>query len=181
MLSLPVFAEKLQTIQLGNNHCAYESSHRITPGTLRLFSSDNEAKQVANRILRLQGMSLDNANFVLKAAIGNRIQNAAAVVQNQRRYLLYKQSFIQDANRRVGTNWEGISIMAHELAHVQNRDTLTMTITATLAGAISMLGNFAFFFGGNRDNNNPLGFIGVLVAMIVAPLSRQGRMLEWCS
>ena len=61
--------------------------------------------------------------------------------------------------------------MAHELAHVQNRDTLTMTITATLAGAISMLGNFAFFFGGNRDNNNPLGFIGVLVAMIVAPLA----------
>ena len=61
--------------------------------------------------------------------------------------------------------------MAHELAHVQHRDTLTMTITATLAGAISMLGNFAFFFGGNRDNNNPLGFVGVLVAMIVAPLA----------
>ena len=55
---------------------------------------------------------------------------------------------------------------------MQNRDTLTMTITATLAGAISMLGNFAFFFGGNRENNNnPLGFIGVLVAMIVAPLA----------
>jgi heat shock protein HtpX len=47
-----------------------------------------------------------------------------------------------------------------------------MTITATLAGAISMLGNFAFFFGGNRDsNNNPFGFVGVLVAMIVAPLA----------
>ncbi len=66
---------------------------------------------------------------------------------------------------------EVAGVMAHELAHVQNRDTLTMTITATLAGAISMLGNFAFFFGGNRDNNNPLGFIGVLVAMIVAPLA----------
>ena len=66
---------------------------------------------------------------------------------------------------------EVAAVMAHELAHVQNRDTLTMTITATLAGAISMLGNFAFFFGGNRDNNNPLGFIGVLVAMIVAPLA----------
>jgi heat shock protein HtpX len=62
-------------------------------------------------------------------------------------------------------------VMAHELAHVQNRDTLTMTITATLAGAISMLGNFALFFGGNRENNNPLGFVGVLVAMIVAPLA----------
>lgn len=60
-------------------------------------------------------------------------------------------------------------VMAHELAHIQNRDTLTMTITATLAGAISMLGNFAFFFGGNR--NNPLGIIGVLVAIIVAPLA----------
>ena len=66
---------------------------------------------------------------------------------------------------------EVAAVMAHELAHVQNRDTLTMTITATLAGAISMLGNFAFFFGGNRDNNNPFGFVGVLVAMIVAPLA----------
>jgi heat shock protein HtpX len=70
------------------------------------------------------------------------------------------------------THEEVAGVMAHELAHVQNRDTLTMTITATLAGAISMLGNFAFFFSGNRDNNsNPLGFIGVLVAMIVAPLA----------
>jgi heat shock protein HtpX len=66
---------------------------------------------------------------------------------------------------------EVAGVMAHELAHVQNRDTLTMTITATLAGAISMLGNFAFFMGGNRENNNPLGVIGVLVAIIVAPLA----------
>ncbi|GAA2859772.1 heat shock protein HtpX [Aminobacter niigataensis] len=66
---------------------------------------------------------------------------------------------------------EVAAVMAHELAHVENRDTLIMTITATIAGAISMLGNFAFFFGGNRDNNNPLGFIGVLVAMIVAPFA----------
>ncbi|TIS07914.1 MAG: protease HtpX, partial [Mesorhizobium sp.] len=56
-------------------------------------------------------------------------------------------------------------------AHVQHRDTLTMTIVATLAGAISMLGNFAFFFGGSRENNNPLGFVGVLVAMLVAPFA----------
>lgn len=67
------------------------------------------------------------------------------------------------------TEEEVAGVMAHELAHIQNRDTLTMTITATLAGAISMLGNFAMFFGGNR--NNPLGFIGVLAAMIVAPFA----------
>ena len=66
---------------------------------------------------------------------------------------------------------EVAAVMAHELAHVQHRDTLTMTIVATLAGAISMLGNFAFFFGGNRDNNNPFGFVGVLVAMLVAPFA----------
>jgi heat shock protein HtpX len=66
---------------------------------------------------------------------------------------------------------EVAGVMAHELAHVQNRDTLTMTITATLAGAISMLGNFAFFFGGHRNSNNPLGIIGVLIAIIVAPLA----------
>ena len=65
---------------------------------------------------------------------------------------------------------EVAAVMAHELAHVQNRDTLIMTITATLAGAIAMLGNFALFFRGG-NNNNPLGIIGVLVAMIVAPFA----------
>ncbi len=66
---------------------------------------------------------------------------------------------------------EVAGVMAHELAHIENRDTLTMTITATIAGAISMLGNFAFFFGGSRDERHPFGFIGVLVAMIVAPFA----------
>jgi heat shock protein HtpX len=66
---------------------------------------------------------------------------------------------------------EVAAVMAHELAHVQNRDTLIMTITATLAGAISMLGNFAFFFGGNRGGNNPLGGIGLLLGIIVAPFA----------
>jgi heat shock protein HtpX len=62
------------------------------------------------------------------------------------------------------------AVMAHELAHVKNRDTLVMTVTATLAGAISMLGNFAFFFGGNRQNGQSNALVA-LVAMIVAPLA----------
>lgn len=66
---------------------------------------------------------------------------------------------------------EVAGVMAHELAHVKNRDTLIMTITATIAGAISMLANFAMFFGGSRNNNNPLGVVGVILAMIVAPLA----------
>jgi heat shock protein HtpX len=60
-------------------------------------------------------------------------------------------------------------VLAHELGHIKHRDTLTMTITATVAGAISMLANFAFFFGGRR--NNPLGFVGVLLIAILAPIA----------
>ena len=63
------------------------------------------------------------------------------------------------------------AVMAHELGHVRNRDTLIMTVTATIAGAVSMLANFAFFFGGNRDNNKPFGFVGILIAAIVAPIA----------
>ena len=62
-------------------------------------------------------------------------------------------------------------VLAHELGHVKNRDTLTMTITATIAGAIGMLANFALFFGGGDNRNNPLGFVGVLLVMILAPLA----------
>jgi heat shock protein HtpX len=60
-------------------------------------------------------------------------------------------------------------VMAHELAHVKNRDTLTMTVTATLAGAISAIANFALIFGGDRDR--PMGMIGTLALMILAPLA----------
>jgi heat shock protein HtpX len=70
---------------------------------------------------------------------------------------------------------EVAGVMAHELAHVKNRDTLTMTITATIAGAIGMLAQFGMFFGaGARDSQgraNPLGMIGVIAAVIVAPIA----------
>ncbi len=61
-------------------------------------------------------------------------------------------------------------VMAHELAHIKNRDTLVMTVTATLAGAISMLANFGFLFGG-RDRNSPLGPLGGIALLILAPLA----------
>ena len=70
---------------------------------------------------------------------------------------------------RALTSQEVAGVMAHELAHVRNRDTLIMTITATIAGAISMLANFALFFGNSR--NNPLGIVGVLLVMFLAPVA----------
>lgn len=62
-------------------------------------------------------------------------------------------------------------VMAHELAHVKNRDTLTMTVTATVAGAISALANFAMFFGGSRDGERPGGIIGTIALAILAPIA----------
>ena len=73
---------------------------------------------------------------------------------------------------RLLSQEELAGVMAHELAHVKNRDTLTMTVTATIAGAISALANmamFASFFGDNRQN--PFGAAGALLVMIVGPLA----------
>ncbi|MDE2376240.1 zinc metalloprotease HtpX [Bradyrhizobium sp.] len=62
-------------------------------------------------------------------------------------------------------------VLAHELAHIRNHDTLLMTITATVAGAISMLAQFGMFFGGHRGNNNGPGLVGSILMMILAPLA----------
>jgi heat shock protein HtpX len=62
-------------------------------------------------------------------------------------------------------------VIAHELAHVKNHDTLLMTVTATIAGAIGMIAQFGMFFGGNRDNNNGPGLIGSIAMMILAPFA----------
>jgi heat shock protein HtpX len=62
-------------------------------------------------------------------------------------------------------------VIAHELAHIKNHDTLTMTITATIAGAVSMIAQFGMFFGGHRDNNSGPGIIGSIVMMIAAPFA----------
>ncbi len=72
---------------------------------------------------------------------------------------------------RMLSREEIAGVIAHELAHIRNRDTLTMTITATIAGAISMLAQFGLFFGGQRDNNNGLGLIGTLAMVILAPIA----------
>jgi heat shock protein HtpX len=92
-------------------------------------------------------------------ATGRNPQNAAVAVTT---------GLMRSLNRD-----EIAGVVAHELAHIAHRDTLIMTITATIAGAISMLGNFAMFSGlsGNRDNNNGVGVIGSVAMMILAPLA----------
>lgn len=71
------------------------------------------------------------------------------------------------------TERELAGVVAHELAHIKNRDTLIMTITATIAGAISMLANFAMLFGGSSQNGERQGAnpIVVLLVMLLAPMA----------
>ena len=92
-------------------------------------------------------------------ATGRNPQNAAVAVTS---------GLIQSLSRE-----ELAGVIAHELAHIKNHDTLLMTITATIAGAVSMLAQFGMFFGGNRDNNGP-GLVGSIAMMILAPF---GAML----
>jgi heat shock protein HtpX len=93
-------------------------------------------------------------------ATGRNPQNAAVAVTT---------GIMQQLSREELTG-----VVAHELAHIKNHDTLLMTITATIAGAISMLAQFGMFFGGHRDNNNGPGIIGSIAMMILAPF---GAML----
>lgn len=89
-------------------------------------------------------------------ATGRNPQNAAVAATT---------GLLQLLNRE-----ELAGVMAHELAHIRNRDTLIMTLTATFAGAISMLANFGFLFGG-RDRNNPVGAVGTILLLVLAPLA----------
>ncbi|MEO1331551.1 MAG: zinc metalloprotease HtpX [Pseudomonadota bacterium] len=75
---------------------------------------------------------------------------------------------------RMLSQEELAGVIAHELAHIKNRDTLIMTVAATIAGAISMIANFGLFFGSaasSGENRNPLGFVAVIVAAILAPMA----------
>lgn len=62
-------------------------------------------------------------------------------------------------------------VMAHELAHVKHRDILISTVSATMAGAISMLANFAMLFGGRDSEGRPANPIASIAVMILAPLA----------
>ena len=62
-------------------------------------------------------------------------------------------------------------VMAHELAHVKHRDILISTVSATMAGAISMLANFAMIFGGRGSEGRPANPIASIAVMLLAPLA----------
>ncbi len=99
------------------------------------------------------------------AIIPNEQPNAFATGRNPQNAAVCATTGLLD----LLTRDEVRGVMAHELAHVKNRDTLTMTVTATVAGAISALANFALIFGGDRER--PGGVVGTLALMLLAPMA----------
>jgi heat shock protein HtpX len=77
---------------------------------------------------------------------------------------------VTDGLMRLVNKDELEGVIAHELAHIKNRDMLLQTVTATMAGAISSLAQLAFFFGGRDEegNSNPLAGLAM---MIIAPMA----------
>ncbi|HEY0282500.1 MAG TPA: zinc metalloprotease HtpX [Rhizomicrobium sp.] len=149
---------------LGSNLFAYWNSDKIV---LAMYRAREVDEQSAPRLVRIvRQLSRAAALPMPKVCIVENPQpNAFATGRNPEHAAVCVTTGLLE---RVSDE-ELSGVLAHELGHVRNRDTLTMTIVATIAGAVSMLANFAFLFGGNR--RNPLGLIGVLLVSLLAPLA----------
>ena len=151
-------------IALGMNGWAYWNSDKAV---LRMHNAQVVTRGSAPDLVGLVEQLAGNAGLPMPQVylIETEQPNAFATGRNpENSAVAVTRGLIQSCSRE-----ELAGVIAHELAHIRNRDTLTMTITATLAGAIGFLSQFAFFFG--RDSRNPLGMVGTLLMMILAPLA----------
>jgi heat shock protein HtpX len=133
-------------------HGAQEVDERSVPDLYRMVRDLSERAGLPMPRVYLMDNPQPNA-----FATGRNPQHAAVAVTT---------GLLQRLSRE-----EVAGVVAHELAHIKNHDTLTMTITATIAGAISMLAQFGMFFSGNRENNNGMGIVGTMALVILAPLA----------
>ncbi|MDB5617050.1 zinc metalloprotease HtpX [Tardiphaga sp.] len=153
-------------VAAGTNLFAYWNSDRVV---LSMHGAQPVDARSAPDLYRLVADLAARANLPMPAVylMDNPQPNAFATGRNpQNAAVAVTTGLMQQLNRD-----ELAGVIAHELAHVKNHDTLLMTITATIAGAISMVAQFGMFFGGNRSNNGGPGIIGSLAMMILAPLA----------
>jgi len=152
---------------LGMNLFAYWNSDKMV---LRMYNTREVDENTAPELVHLVRRLAENAGLPMpKVYIAENPQpNAFATGRDPEHAAVCATTGLLE---RLSEE-ELAGVLAHELSHVKNRDTLIMTVTATIAGAISMLANFAFMFGGGGDRrNNPLGPIGAILIMIVAPIA----------
>ena len=158
----------------------------VVAGGMNVFSYWN-ADKIVLRMYRAQPVDESHPNAVVRTYVADTLQmardagmprpmiaiipndqpNAFATGRNPENAAVCATTGLLD----MLTREEIRGVMAHELAHVKNRDTLTMTVTATIAGAIAALANFALFFGGGDDRERPGGIIGTIALMLLAPMA----------
>jgi heat shock protein HtpX len=153
----------------GTNLFAYWNSDKMV---LSMYGARQQDEASAPELVRLVAQLASRAGLPMPKVyiVDNPQPNAFATGRNREHAAVCVTTGLL---QRVDQE-ELAGVLAHELSHVKNRDTLTMTLTATVAGAVSMLANFAFFFGGAGRNRNPLGLIGMLIVTLLAPI---GAML----
>ncbi len=149
---------------LGTNFASYWFSDKIV---LKMYKASEVTRAQAPELFDMVDRLRQNANlpmpkvYVIPSdqpnafATGRNPNNAAVAVTNGIVRLLNRDEL------------EGV--IAHELAHIKNRDILTSSISAVMASAITMIAQFGFFFGGN-DDEGP-GIVGTLMMLILAPIA----------
>ena len=147
---------------IGTNAFAYWNSDKVV---LRMHNAEPVTRASAPELYDIVGRLAQRAGLPMPKVylIRSDQPNAFATGRNPENAAVAATTGIL----RVLDRDELEGVIAHELAHVKNRDTLTMTIAATVAGAISMLAQFGFFFGGGRSRDNPMGPLGVLLAVLL--------------
>lgn len=157
-------------VAVGMNAFAYWNSDKMV---LRMYGAREADQRTAPELVEIVARLAQRAGMPMPRVyvIDTPQPNAFATGRNPENAAVAATTGLM----RILSAEELAGVMAHELAHVRNRDTLIMTITATLAGAISMLANVAMFFGpmgrSDENNGNPLGVVGILVLSVLAPMA----------
>ena len=155
-------------IALGINLFSLWNSDSVV---LRMFGAQEVGQRDAPQLYEIVSQLAQRAGLPMPRVyvMHNAQPNAFATGRSPSRAAVAVSTGLLDTLSRE----ELAGVVAHELAHIRNRDTLTMTVAATIGGAISMFANFLQFnmlFGGRRENGHA-GWLGALVAIIVAPLA----------
>jgi heat shock protein HtpX len=153
-------------IALGMNFFSYWFSDKMV---LRMYNAQEVDETSAPQFYRMVRELSTRANLPMPRVylIDEDQPNAFATGRNPEHAAVAATTGIL----RVLSEREMRGVMAHELAHVKHRDILISTISATMAGAISALANFAMFFGGRDENGRPSNPIASIAVALLAPIA----------
>lgn len=153
-------------VALGMNFFSYWFSDKMV---LKMYNAQEVDETTAPQFYRMVRELAERAGLPMPRVylIREDAPNAFATGRNPQNAAVAATTGIM----RVLNERELRGVMAHELAHVKHRDILISTISATMAGAISMLANFAMFFGGRDSEGRPANPIVGIIVMLLAPLA----------